>query len=727
MSNSFLEVQSFKKGITDYPLRDDPEYSNALDNLEITYSGKLRVRGGFEALVNARIPSGETSIDGIVEMDGDVLVFSTNKVYLVGVSSFSELGTYRETVPSGVKLTFSKWRGHLLVSSSDNAPVVKIFKNENSVYKILLAGLPVFPASGVSFNLPTGSDFSYLYAIVYRYDYNVGTVSFIDRGEAFFSKVQRGGSGTPISPSNVSVVTLPTSISGNSLRETSSINIEVYRTQNGGANFFLVGSANLGDSSFSDLVADDALIKNKPFYGNNSLPQNGSPPSAKYIHIVNNACYYASTESVDSSFEILQSIPGDIDSVPSNFIEFSESPIRGISSVNNKPIVLTDSYIYRIDGVISSSGSGAMSLVKINENVGCLGNSSVVQTDKGLFWIGKDGIFWSDGFKVSIISTHISKTLNSLIDSDDKKAKISSVYIQEEERVYWSVHNSNNSLHGKTLCLDLRYSSSSHGTFYFFSFPYVAHSLCSLSGSLSIGSDIGTVLKQDSSLSTDTLIESSVAPASWGTSAIIYKYLSPIFNFGTSVYRKLVGRILFSVKREKKISCSISSYNDGNRSSSFLKNLVDKGQFSWGDSLFIWGDSSFKWGSSGTLDQWRRFPSAQYRCQQKQIELSNAFSSIYSNKELGTCSTNSNTVTLDSGLNWFSDLDGYYIQFQESSDRYLIKSQDGNVLTLGSTPPTVSGSSFIISGNIKGSSLDLLGYTISFSLPSNSLKQYSGE
>jgi len=746
-----LEVTDFSGGITDYYIDGSPNEFEKLDNFFLRPNAKPIVRWGSTFEVDEKIPLGTFRLSKLaylwdsVASEDVLLTFAQKKVYTHDSSSWSELQSVSldpvfdmgdgNSIPS-----CSGWQGHLLVANSDFSVPQKIFFDETSTLKVQSAGLPEVPTSGLSIANPSGSGSTYSYLFLFRNEYQVGNRTNLDRGpKTFYSTLVEGGT---ITTGNSAVITLPTALVDDGNYDTSSFEVEIYRTATASDDYFLVDTVSFGTSTYTDEVEDADLIINTPIYS--ATVDYAAPPRCKFVHVVNEIGYYAHIKEEGGDierFKILQSIPGDADSVPPTFLEKVEQEITGLSSIFDRPIVLCNNYIYRIDQFIASDGTGNMDIRRIDDRAGCVSNSSIVQTHRGLFWAGEEGFFWSDGFKVKNISKHINETYQTLVSNSTRASRIYGSFDPSTERIYWSVCKEDGGNEVDTIfVLDLKFTSLSDG-------EQSRGCFTTLSGednfkptativkdeNLYRGDSRGYLFKHNRSLFSDPLIDSGESDLSnWHTTPILYNLRSSFLDFGTKFVRKFVSRILISAANRTNLSLAIQSSNDNNRVIGDLKPIAYKQNITWGASLPVWGDASAGWNLGGVIEQWRRFPAGGLRCQYKQIRLFNNSVCIITSTLLGnvTVDDTAKTLTLSGSKVFPTDLENYDVQVSSNSysKNYKILSQSSNTLVVEDTNNTlVSGDvEFKIVGIPKDEILELNGYVINWAPLSRSHTPYIG-
>jgi hypothetical protein len=734
-----LEVLDFTRGITDYFIDGGVNQYERMDNLLINVNKKPVTRPGCEVELEEQLPLGVFRVNAQFFYGDDLFGLQHRRAYYPLASAWTELtGPAADPLfPTGgsdMIISKSDWRGHVFLSNDQYSSPQKVFKDAANNYKVRNAGLPDIPA-GVVITNPAGVGSTYLYTFVFRYDYNVQTVVFTDRGPTYlYPSAVTGGA---ITGGNGASITLPTTLVVNENWDTANIEIEIYRTLDAGDTFYLVDTVPLGTAVYLDEETDATIELNETLYTTGGVVSNDPVPKCKYLHMVNDIGYYASILDGTEYDEYLvrQSVPGDPDAAPLSFFAKTEQKIKGLSSIFDRPLVFCDKYVYRIDGQLTLTGIGDMVLTRIDDNAGCMSQSSIVQTHKGIFWAGINGFYWSDGFKVMNISKDINKrTYPQFTILETRQRHINGDYDPNEDRVYWNVCKDDaGNEPDMTIVLDLKWGISESCTFTTMSGgdSYKPTSVIVKDKKIYRGDTRGYILRHEEGLFTDKIIDTAEDPVDWMDQVIIHDYKSCFVDFGSKFVRKIVPRILISAANTTNLSLAIHSSNDNNRVQGDLKPIRYRNNITWGDTLPVWGDPEAIWNKQGVIEQWRRFPAGGLRCQYKQIQLTNAEVRLFTSDLLGTVTVNATakTATLGGSYTWPPDMVGYYIQFPFDgyTNKWLITARTPTTITYEDTlSQTIDGvMAFTIVGKPKGEVLELNGYVLHWSFLSKSHTPFS--
>lgn len=599
---------------------------------------------------------------------------------------------------------------------------------------------------------------TFLYQACYFFDYQVGTVLYEDRGAILSAPVSATTSAqigdaffdldendlpvlTNIRHNLYNIVSLVNSSSQN--YGNTAVDIELYRTEGDGAQFYKVGSIqnNAGVSTFADAVEDEDLTSNLALYTNGGIVSNDPAPVSKAIHILDNRAYYGNIVDIDGSSQpnrVRQSIEFDLDACPSSFYDDLDSEVIAISSFRHIPIIFCKNGVYRLSGGFDLLGRGELTHEYISTIIGCESPRSIVQTEMGVFFAGTDGFYWTDGFQIQLLSEDFREMYRSVTSNANQKKRIAGVYEPRKKHVWWTVQTDSTGT-DCDLCfiLNLRVMSRPFTTAGGGS-SWRPSALGFFNNQLYRGDERGYVFKHDDSYLTDPRVDTSVGAASWATRAIRFNYTGCAFDFGINAYRKYVTKIQLLAKDDGSVSIQPNSIADNGRHFSNLKPVRFRGNSpEQGTNALIVlppvGGETF----NGLIDEWRRFTAGTMRCEYKQIQLTTAYTTITTSDLLGLANSDgaANTVTLVNGANqWPSEPVDYAIAFETDGyvAEWIVASRDSNtqltVLDPGGTLPTASNKKWVLRGYPKGETLYLLGYNLHYSLLSGKTqKDYAGD
>jgi hypothetical protein len=743
-----LPFEDFSGGMTDYYLGCPLTKYQQAENLLIVKHGqigKLFTRPGSEIYDDDyyQIPAGAQRVGTLKYFEDQLFIHSARKLYYIASGWQTLQGpTSNDLLPSGVDtttvLSMASWNKHLFVTSSDlTQRVQKIYKDGSAAWQLRTAGMPELASAPVPTGGTPGATFSYLYRFVYRYQYTVGTRTYIDRGPATEVTATNNtaiAAGAANTISWASIPAIDNTTVHNYATASTDLDVEIYRTTNGGVNFFLVSSVNNGTTTYADTMTDAALQTQEPLYTEDGSAELAAPPLCKVLHIVDDVGLYGHCKvgSEILANRVYQSVPGDPDGVPEDFFADLKDSVVALSSFRSVAVALGESMCFRLDGRITEVGTGDLTPTTISEVIGCVSSQSVVQTPDGIFFAGLDGFYWTDGYQVFRVSDGIDRTYQTLVSTAEKKRRIVGKYDSKKKRVWWTAQVSDTEV-DTCFVLDLNFGINADMPFTTATGTSFSPTALEFIGeNLIRGHKSGYIFNHDDSLFVDPKVNTSVTPDAWNSETIMYDFLSAATNFGTSFERKWVPRISVICEDQTNLSLQINSINDDGRKIGELKPIRYRGAVTWGDPDVYWGDPDLVWNYQGIIDEARRFPAQNLRCEYKQIQLTNAFVAIISSDTLGlaTVNTSAHTATLDdtAAFDWPSLAVDYYISFE--SDGYTrefpITARTNDVVTFTDTGSTaINGSQgWVLRGYPKGEVLYLNSFTIHYAIFGKTQTQY---
>lgn len=745
MQTQPLEFIDFSGGQTDYyidaPLNKFQEGDNFLI-FKYGNFGRLFTRPG--SLIwdedNPQIPAGNQRVGTLKYFEDVLLVHSARKLYYVD-GTFQTLqgpsgnDLFPSTVTTANYTDMTELQKHVLITSDGFTKTQKVYRDGSNALQLRTAGLPAFASTPIF--SPTAGANNYIYRLHYKYTYMVGTIEYVDLGPTVEVEVLNADAPNT---NQIAISAIAAIVNGTDHNyDTANIKIEIARTINNGQEFYYAGEITNGTTTFNDTMSDATLQNQEPIYTFDGSVEHEEPPLCKALHAVEDRCYFGHAKVGTEVFKnrVYQSIPGTVDGVPGDFFTETLFDVVGISSHRGIPIVGCTRGVYRIEGQFDAAGNGGMVARPINDRASCVSPASMVQTPVGVFWAGYDGFYWSDGYQSFRVSEDWD-TSYALITGpgSDKWGKIQGRYDRWKNRVYWCCGDSQDDAENNMLyILDLNFVQPSKNM------PFTSWSGNSFAPSaiefidkeLIRGDKRGYLLIHRESIYEDPKIDTSLAVDDWTTEAIIYRYKGPATNFGSSFARKFVPWMSIVAQSDANLTLQIISNNDKDRVIGELKPIVARPNLVWGDRDIIWGDPRIVWGGTGLIQQKRRFPKGGFRCNYKQIELTNAFVEIYNSDGygLGDIDSTLKTVTLSSDV-WPVNPIDYYIAFASDGfeREFLITNRTDTVLTYAD-PSNFSGdatdSEWVIRGYPRGEVLFLIGYVIHFASFSKSFEPFRQE
>lgn len=553
-------------------------------------------------------------------------------------------------------------------------------------------------------NRGPGEDFavaSYNYAMHYAYTYTVGDVTYEDAGPVYFFSADTC---LPVEQVAISLTGIPTLANDTSTNyDTTVITVKIYRTENAGNIYYLVGSVTNGTATFSDTMTDVILTSQPRLYTTGGVVENDPPPICKCLHIVEGKGYYGNIIEDGESLpnRVRQSIAGDPDSAPGSFFDDMDDEVMGISSVQTIPMALCKTSIYRIEGSFDELGRGSMRHVAIKNpgSVGLASEASIVRIDNGVLFAGTDGFYFTDAQILQKLSGDWNATYSGLVNTQAKAQRIQGTYDPISKRVFWCVQRENDEDHEENdsiLCLDLNYSLESPcwTTWSNDGGHLSPTAILTWAGKLLRGHSLGYLFIHDASLLTDPYVNADVEVKSWGTKSVIVDYISIATDINSGAVRKWSGQVQAQFK-DTDLFMAISTINEEGESRD-LAPMRRRSTVAWNDLTINWGDPTILWNFQGNITRKRRMPAKSLRWTSKQMRFTSDYVLL---KESGTVPgtatvvADEESVTLDDATyTWLPDCEGYFICFDdddydtqfEIDERYsdtviYVKDPDGNL------------------------------------------------
>ena len=753
-----VEATDFSGGVTDHPLNAPQNKMAACDNLLINqYSnmGKPFTRFGSELFSTTapQIPVGAQRISTCFFHLDILYVQSASKLYYYdGAAWIAVTGPTGNNAFIGAttltQLAYSRWNAHVLFTTSGRTRPQKLILNNSNVPEIFEAGLPELPAGTVFTPATPGppGTYTYLYKLVFKQTYTTtGNVTFLDYGTTTLPVTVTTPNPISTGADKVDLSAIPAIVNGaNYNYRTSNIKVEIFRTKDNGTVYYSVGEVANGVDVFEDAVTDTALENNTVLYTTGGVVENDAPPKCKSLHITSqNVAYYGNIE--DESGQILnqrvvQAISGDVDSAPTSFFIDMTEEVVGISSTKSNTIVFCKDSVYRLDGTSDELGRGGMLSERISDTAGCISAASIVQALDGIFWLGPNAAYFTDGFRVVTLNADFSTTYRSWTtfegtDDESRTTKFQGKYDRVKNRVWWTVQTLTTGEVNLCYVLDLVWGVKESATFTTISGEsFIPCAIEFVSGDMVRCDSRGYVLYHSDNLYADKKIDVTINPLLWADETIIYYLETTSFNFGTSSGRKFVLGASVTCESTTNLSLQIISNNDDGRVLAPLAPIRYRGNLAWTSVDAYWGDSGIPWNQRGLISEKRRMPAKSLRCVYKSLAFTNANVPVVNSDFLGTVTSNpvasTATLTNSGSVDWPGNSVGYYIHFETDNyaKGYKILSRTDDVLTFSDpllAAPNAAGLKWMLIGSPKGEILNLLNVSINYEVAGPTLHVFT--
>ena len=582
---------------------------------------------------------------------------------------------------------------------------------------------------------------SFNYKMLFRYDYTVGTKSFTDRGKPSTAQNVLGFQNYSSSDADSTEIGR-TAVAASSIyaysnaanenfyhTDTTNFKKEIYRTIASGQNYYRIdadgngGSINNSTTTFSDVTVDEYLVDQLALYTNSGAPPNGRPPTGTTsVHVFNNLMFYVVGNRV------YQSIPSDLDSVPSTFYEEFEEDILCVSSTKNTAVAISATKVYRLIGGFDDLGRGALTYERIFDRTGVISQSAVVKADDSVFFVGKDGIYATDGYRCVRATGDLEDSFVSYTNTSAKRARVQGAYDNVNKRIYWTFQTGNGSDPDKILVLDLQFGLKPNET------PITTISkvsgfnptaLAFYAGQLNYGDGDGYTWVQTLDRNIDLVKDTGTAATLWDAESILWDFKSCHSHYDSPRIRKYFTSIGVQFEQQgTNVSCQITSDADKGRIESDLPVIRSRKLTDWGDSKLDWISSVYPAKAGNLVDEWRWFKGdGSLRSNFRAIELALAYCVIVKSDDMGTI-----TIANVSGTTWSATLTslsatrkwplysvGYKLKVAGVEYPVTVRTSD-TVIRFSSaaltSPSTGVPSSWELWGHPKNERVRLLGYTV---------------
>lgn len=689
---------------------------------------------------------------------------ATNGITVLTAAEITYLGKYSnyDNRPYTKYLPEDRTAGTVLISSASGTTLKVTHMHPSTEPFVGATGTYIFPVSPINgsglaegyFSDEVPTAVSVNYRACFRYDYTVGSKSFTDRGAPStpinvieFANVADSDSsekGKFASAFSNLYVYANASNENFAIADTTNFRKEIYRTIASGQLYYradvndVVADVANATTTYSDYSLDSYLVNQLGLYTNTGAPDNDLPPVSSCIHQANDIMYYVKDN------RLYQSIPGDLDSVPGDYYDEYEEDLVAVSSTRSNVVTFGSKKVYRVSGSFDSLGRGAMTHETIYDRTGAISAQGVVKADNGVFFVGKDGFYFTDGYQC-MRCTDLQDTLRGYTDSSDKRNRIQGAYDNFNKRVYWTIQTGSSSYPDRIWVLDLQFGIRPDKT------PLTTFSGLSsfrptalefYGGILHYGDNEGYVFKQTLDRAIDLKKDTSVAATSWEADTIIWDYKSCNFDYGTASQRKYFTQVAPQFEhRSTNISVQIKSDSDKGRGTSDLPIIRSRKiatATGYGDSKFDWIGDIYTTKNGDIVDERRWFKGdGALRANYRAIEMTNAYCVIANSTEMGTLTVanvagdvySATLVSLIATRKWPLYSVDYYLKISGVEYPVTVRTSDSviRIDATGLTAPTVGTvSEWELWGKPKGERVRLLGYNVTFDLQDQQQADYKG-
>lgn len=347
---------------------------------------------------------------------------------------------------------------------------------------------------------------------------------------------------------------------------------------------------------------------------------------------------------------VRQSFPGVLTASPESFFVDVESDVVFVGRAQEFPIIVCKQGVYRIEGRFTEQGQGAMIAQKISDRVGGVSANCGITVNDILYFMGVDGFYKTDGYKVQPISGHLKNRHDTITSQDlsafsSKNSQVQCAFDRFRNIIYWSVNDSSNNYPNQLWVLHVdKGDPARKGSFtvYNSGTQFAPTAVGYFRGQFIRGDYQGFFFKHDASYKNDQKIDRT------GTGSLVanvhnkipFRYRSMADSLGESTIRKQIYRLFSLFNNTGNLTTAIKSIND--RYSAGIQAL--KG-------------IRFRQEYSGLVKENRTFPTKTTasnsfqgtRCHQKQVQYEPDTVILYSSDDYARASKGAGTVTLASG------------------------------------------------------------------------------
>lgn len=718
-----VTFDDFSGGITDRYLDNEVKRAARFHNLLLDEVNKPYVRNGTEIYAsrlpvsaNQRKPTG-VYID-TKPFERPVVVVGEHAFIANGSSNWTEIQGPETNafLPGKTDATYegsTLWRRQLISCAgvSTTAPQL-LYCSDDSSHQMnaITVGLPQFATTPTT--AATGSAWSGVYAFFYKYVYT----DYLGTQYEFFGNPvlleATNATGDPAA-ANITLTAIPAlANTAYTNYDVVTITKEIYRTINGGQNFFFLASIANATTSYVDSASDTAIQNQELIYtAGGALGYDAPPVGAFAVTQVYDYFWYITPTT------IYQSIAGNPGACPVDFASPLDQKLKGISNNKSYPILFCERAVYRIEGTFDDFGNGGYQPREVSQTAGCISGNSIVNTPLGIFWFGNGGIYWTDGFSIQKVSFHLDDSYSTW-----SNGQVSGWYDPNDNLVYWTISSSpdnETSPNDTLLALDLRYGVKPECVFTTAGSP---NNIYPTAGCFSNSLDIlnagqpysefynrvaitdgrGYLLYFSANAYTDPWIDTTKSPVDFFKKTIIYDWTSAGLNHGTSATRKYTGEVAFELDAVTQVSMQVRHRRDdggawsgtggsppsgegatgspggGTSGAAGVPEMRQDGPITWDITDCLWLDDPIEhpWNTIPMLAERRTVPFGQLRSERRQLSLTNSFTNVSNSDTLGpatvavgTAPALSTLTLTTSGEIWIDDPEGYYVTF--SADNYV--------------------------------------------------------
>lgn len=412
-------------------------------------------------------------------------------------------------------------------------------------------------------------------------------------------------------------------------------------------------------------------------------------------------------------YRVRQSFPGIGWSSPESFYVDLESDVVTVGRAQENFVAVCKQGVYRLEGRFDEQGQGGMVAKKISDRVGGVSATCGITVGDLFYFMGLDGFYVTDGFKVNPISTHL-KERHKLVVSNDLSTyspqmnAVQCTYDRLANRIAWTISPSPANSPDALWVMHMNQTTTERAaiTEWLNGVDFAPTAVGYFRGNLIRGDRQGFVFKHDESLRCDPAINRSAQTIRTQGTCIDFRYRSLPEDFGDRGSRKWVAKALFQFTNNGSLTMSLHSINDKASDAAVAMRSIRNRETDY--SGIIKEKLTFPAGVAGGKFQG-------LRCHTKQIELRPSYAVLYASDDYAKITSSGGIATLASGF-WPTP-DGsiighdLYLESDGYEAPYPITAVSNQLLTCTGLP-SVTAKKWIIKGYARNECPELLCYTI---------------
>jgi hypothetical protein len=240
------------------------------------------------------------------------------------------------------------------------------------------------------------------------------------------------------------------------------------------------------------------------------------------------------------------------------------------------------------------------------------------------------------------------------------------------------------------------------------------------------GDGRGFTLKYNNDTLYDVIVDTRIDPTSASAvtpvkRSILFNYAGAVLDLGTTEYRKWVNSLLVKARPRVDVSAQTAiqpySENDDNDLLQEMRVIFSTSFYRWGTPEISYGDPRLWRRRQQIVDETRRFPKNNLRCEYKQVHFRAGFVNILNSDSYGeitskiyTAGTNTSAIVIPTS--WSNDLYNSWLYPEGSTVGYKILSTTGTTaIVLGDYSGTTTNK-WVVKAYPVDNYLNLIEYTL---------------